>query len=43
MSGAFGYGRTTHAMLMATPDDLQEFAQGFNFTEAITSGPAEIV
>ena len=40
---AFSYGGTTHAVLMATPNDLEEFALGFSFTEGIISRPAEIV
>jgi FdhD protein len=39
---AFSYDGTTHAVLMATPDDLEEFALGFSFTEGIISAPTEI-
>src|SRR5271168_5160169 len=39
---AFSYDGTTHAVLMATPDDLEEFAVGFSFTEGIISAPHEI-
>jgi len=39
---AFSYDNRTHAVLMATPDDLEEFAVGFSFTEGIIGTPAEI-
>ena len=40
---AFSYDGTAHAVLMATPDDLDDFALGFSYTEGIIAAPAEIV
>src|SRR3984893_7572355 len=39
---AVSYDGTTHAVLMATPDDLEEFALGFSYTEGIITTAAEI-
>src|SRR6516162_1761858 len=39
---AFSYDGTTHAILMATPDDLEDFALGFTYTEGIITAAAEI-
>ncbi|MDA5634457.1 MULTISPECIES: formate dehydrogenase accessory sulfurtransferase FdhD [Rhizobium/Agrobacterium group] len=39
---AFSYGGSTHAVMMASPADLIDFAVGFSLTEGIISSRADI-
>jgi FdhD protein len=39
---ALSFGGTTHAVMMASPSDLDDFALGFSLTEGIIASPEEI-
>ncbi len=39
---AMSYNRLSHAVLLATPDDLEDFALGFSLTEGVLAAPGEL-
>jgi len=39
---SFTYNRTAHAVMMATPQDMEDFAVGFSLAERIISAPQDL-